>query len=402
MATWVQAQRTDMALRTWTVGGEALPGASVTLLQNACPPATLLNGYGPTEAVITPLVWVAPAAACTTAYAPIGKAVGERTTYILDAARRVVPAGVVGELYIGGTGLARGYHGQPGLTAERFAPDPFSAVPGRRLYRTGDLARWQADGTIDYVGRADLQVKIRGFRIELGEIEAVLLTHTAIAAAVVVARDARAGASQALTPAGGRASAADAAFSDQRLVAYLVPAQHALPAPGDLRQFLHQRLPDYMVPALFIRLEALPLTPNGKIDRRALPVPERWRAEPEAAYMAPRTEMQRLIASIWQDVLHVEQVGIHDNFFDLGGHSLAMTKVWYSLRTRLHQDLAMLDLFQNPTIHALATHLSREPRAPLVPQPAAAVDDKIQAGKNRLKQQLLRHQNVPPGGRADA
>jgi amino acid adenylation domain-containing protein len=400
LAPWLRTRGTALALRTCTVGGEAVVGASVTLLQHACQPATILNAYGPTEAVITPLVWVAADTGCTTVYAPIGTTVGERTTYILHAARRVVPVGVVGELYIGGTGLARGYHGQPGLTAEHFVPDPFSIVPGRRLYRTGDLARWQADGTIEYVGRVDDQVKIRGFRIELGEIEAVLQTHAAITAAVVVARDA--GVGQAIGPAGGSAVGPDEAFHDQRLVAYLVTEQHALPLHSALRNFLHEKLPDYMVPALFVRLDALPLTPNGKVDRRALPVPESWRPESAAAYVAPRTEIQRLIATIWQEVLHVEQVGIHDNFFDLGGHSLLMTKVWHTLRTRLHQDLAMLDLFQYPTVHALATYLSQEHQAPRALQLADDRDDTMHAGKSRLKQQLLQRQRATNRGLTNA
>jgi acyl-CoA synthetase (AMP-forming)/AMP-acid ligase II len=402
LATWVRARGTAMALRTCTVGGEAVARASFTLLQHACQPATLLNAYGPTEAVITPLVWVAADTGCTTAYAPIGKTVGERTAYILDAALRVVPVGVVGELYIGGAGLARGYHGQPGLTAERFVPDPFSVVSGGRLYRTGDLARWQADGTIEYVGRVDDQVKIRGFRIEPGEIEAVLQAHAAITAAAVVARDAGPGAGQAIGPGGGSSVGSGEAFHDTRLVAYLVTNQNPPPSHSELRSFLHEKLPDYMVPALFVRLDALPLAPNGKVDRRALPVPESWRPESEAEYVAPRTEMQRIIATIWQEILHVEQVGIHDNFFDLGGHSLLMTKVWHTLCTRLHKDLAMLDLFQYPTIHALATHLSQEHQAQHAPQLADDLDDKIQAGKSRLKQQLLQRQRATHRGLANA
>jgi hypothetical protein len=362
------------------------------LLQQACKPAPILNAYGPTEAVITPLVWAAAVdTECITAYAPIGKVVGERTAYILDAARRVVPVGVVGELYIGGLGLARGYHGRPGLTAERFVPDAFGALPGGRLYQTGDLARWQADGTIEYVGRLDDQVKLRGFRIELGEIEAVLQAHPAITGVVVVAGAEGAGQFTRLD----QESSSDGlpvSANPRRLVAYLTTAQPPPPSHSELRRFLREKLPDYMVPSLFIWLEALPRLPNGKVDRRALPVPESWRPQPEAVYVAPGNAVQRTIVTIWQEVLQVEKVGIYDNFFDLGGHSLLMAKVWHKLHNRFHKTLSMVDMFQYPTVHALATYISQENKAPLAPPPTEALDEKLQAGKRRLQQQLLRRQ----------
>ena len=395
LAAWAQAHGTAMALRTCTVGGEAMRREHFGLLQQACKPAPILNAYGPTEAVITPLVWVAAAdTECTTAYAPIGKVVGARTAYILDAALRVVPVGVVGELYIGGMGLARGYHGRPGLTAERFVPDPFSALPGGRLYQTGDLARWQADGTIEYVGRVDNQVKMRGFRIELGEIEAVLQAHPAITEAVVVAHEVRHGqVPTELDKPGGALSEPEGTLPDATSRGLsgdcaALPRQY----PRNCGSFLHEKLPDYMVPSLFVWLEALPRLPNGKVDRRALPVPESWRPESEAVYVAPRNEVQRTIATIWQEVLRVEKVGIHDNFFDLGGHSLLMAKVWNKLHHRFHQPLSMVDMFQYPTIHALATYISQENKAPLAPPHTDALDEKLQAGKSRLQQQLLRRQ----------
>jgi amino acid adenylation domain-containing protein len=382
LAVWAQAQKTTLRLRTCTVGGEAISGDSLALLQQVCAPATVLNAYGPTEAVITPLAWVATNTSGAARYAPIGRAVGERTAYILDASLQVVPVGVVGELYIGGTGLARGYYGQAGLTAARFVPDLFNAIPGGRLYRTGDLARWQADGTVEYVGRIDNQIKLRGFRIEPGEIEAVLQTHPAITAAVVVARSAGSDSGTLL----------DAEVPQTRLVAYLVTEQQ--PSHHELRRLVQTKLPDYMVPALFVRLAALPRLPNGKVNRRALPVPEIWHPPFAVGEVAPRTALQRTIATIWQEVLQVEQVGLHANFFDLGGHSLLLARVWNKLRTVLRQELSMVDLFQYPTIHALATYLSQENPAQSSPRQSNDLDEKLRAGKNRLQKQLRQRQSV--------
>jgi hypothetical protein len=296
---------------------------------------------------------------------------------------------VAGELYIGGTGLARGYHAQPGLTAERFVPDPYSAVSGGRLYRTGDLVRWQEDGTVEYVGRVDDQVKIRGFRIEPGEIEAVLQTHPAVTTAVVVVHTTGYGQFQPGSRGEHHVPGQEGPAEQQHLVAYLVAAQHPPPSHHELRRFLQQLLPDYMVPALFVLLAAFPRTPNGKIDRRALPVPERWHPQPEAVYVAPRTAAQRTIATIWQEVLQVEQVGIHDNFFDLGGHSLLMAKVWSKLRPMFQQELSMVDMFQYPTIHALATYLSQESKTRMAAKQMDDFDAKLDAGKSRLKRQLM-------------
>jgi amino acid adenylation domain-containing protein len=391
LAAWARAHGLCGVLRSCTVGGEAVPAASLALLRQACTPAAILNAYGPTEAVITPLAWITPAdEACATAYAPIGRPVGERTAYILDTASHMTPVGVVGELYVGGTGLARDYHGQPGLTAERFVPDPFDTRAGRRLYRTGDLARWQDDGSIEYVGRVDDQVKIRGFRIEPGEVEAVLHAHPALAEVVVIAYPAGSGG----VPQGRHAHSGDPVLQttsdDRHLVAYVVARQNPPPAHSDLRAFVRARLPDYMVPTLFVPIDTLPRTPNGKVDRRALPMPAGWRPESDAAYVAPRTAVQRSIAAVWQEVLRVEKVGIHDNFFDLGGHSLLMAKVWNKLRHVLQKEVSMVDMFHYPTIHALATFISQERRAGLAPQPPDGGDAKLNAGKNRLRQQLLR------------
>ncbi|WP_416311494.1 amino acid adenylation domain-containing protein [Pseudomonas sp. W03] len=313
-------------VRIYCFGGDAVPNASFELAKRALRAEHLINGYGPTETVVTPLLWKADrATACEAAYAPIGKGVGARRLYILDEQLRQVPLGVAGELYIGGDGLARGYHERAGLTAERFVADPFDAQGGR-LYRSGDLVRGRADGVIDYVGRIDHQVKIRGFRIELGEIEARLQDHPQVSEALVVARD---------------------GISGKQLVGYVVGE-----AEGDaLRSFLREQVPDYMVPAQILRLERFPLSPNGKIDRKALPEPT-WQGE---AYEAPRNERERALADIWQDVLQVERVGIRDNFFDLGGDSILSLQIVSRARQALGEgvEIRLRDLLQYQTIAGL-------------------------------------------------
>ncbi|MDU4253072.1 non-ribosomal peptide synthetase [Pseudomonas sp.] len=313
-------------VRIYCFGGDAVPNASFELAKRALCAEHLINGYGPTETVVTPLLWKADrATACDAAYAPIGKGVGARKLYILDEQLRQVPLGVAGELYIGGDGLARGYHARAGLTAERFVADPFDASGGR-LYRSGDLVRGRADGVIDYVGRIDHQVKIRGFRIELGEIEARLQDHPQVSEALVVARD---------------------GISGKQLVGYVVGE-----AEGDaLRSFLREQVPDYMVPAQILKLARFPLSPNGKIDRKALPEPS-WQGE---AYEAPRNEREQALADIWQDVLQVERVGIRDNFFDLGGDSILSLQIVSRARQALGEgvEIRLRDLLQYQTIAGL-------------------------------------------------
>ncbi|MDH1010961.1 amino acid adenylation domain-containing protein [Pseudomonas nicosulfuronedens] len=313
-------------VRIYCFGGDAVPNASFELAKRALRAEHLINGYGPTETVVTPLLWKADrATACDAAYAPIGKGVGARRLYILDEQLRQVPLGVAGELYIGGDGLARGYHERAGLTAERFVADPFD-TNGGRLYRSGDLVRGRADGVIDYVGRIDHQVKIRGFRIELGEIEARLQDHPQVSEALVVARD---------------------GISGKQLVGYVVGE-----AEGDtLRSFLREQVPDYMVPAQILKLARFPLSPNGKIDRKALPEPS-WQGE---AYEAPRNEREQALADIWQDVLQVERVGIRDNFFDLGGDSILSLQIVSRARQALGEgvEIRLRDLLQYQTIAGL-------------------------------------------------
>ena len=243
-----------------------------------------------------------------------------------------VPVGVPGQLHIGGAGLARGYLHQPELTRQKFVPNPFQ--PGARLYQTGDRARYLADGRIEFLGRMDHQVKVRGYRIELGEIETQLRKHSSLRQAVVVAGEDRSGGS--------------------RLVAYVVAGQQPGPEPNELRAFLQKKLPDYMVPSLFVALEELPLTPNGKIDRKALPDPDRSQAEVAKAYTAPRTTTEAILTQIWCEVLNLQKIGIHDDFFELGGHSLMVAKVLARLRETVQVDLPMRVLFEAPTVATLA------------------------------------------------
>lgn len=317
-------------------GGEAFPRE----LANRLAPkgAALWNMYGPTETTI----WSATCqVGAGDGAVSIGSPIANTQIYLLDHYGSPVPVGVPGDLYIGGHGLARGYFNRPSLTVEKFIPNPFSHEPGARLYHTGDLARYRPDGSIEFLGRMDHQVKVRGYRIELAEIEAILIQATAVQNAVVIAREDIAG--------------------DRRLVAYIIPDQEPAPTVGELRRFLQKKLPDYMVPSIFMMLEALPLTPNGKIDRRALPAPEGLRPELDSAYIVPQTQLEQHIAGIWQKVLQVEKIGIHDNFFELGGHSLLMAQIQTQLQeTMLEQELSIVELFQYPTIHALTKYLSEK------------------------------------------
>jgi aryl carrier-like protein len=258
--------------------------------------------------------------------------------YVLEPSGAPAPVGVPGELYVGGAGVARGYLGRPGLTAERFVPDPFSDTPGARLYRTGDRARWRADGTLEYLGRLDGQVKVRGFRIEPGEIEAVLGSHDAVHGCAVVVREDRPG--------------------DRRLVAYVVGGAD----PAELREHLRRGLPEHMVPGAFVALDRLPLTPNGKLDRGALPAPDLALAQ--ADYTAPRTPVEEALAEIWAELLGVQRVGVNDGFFALGGHSLLAMRLVWRIRETLEGDVDLVSLFETPTIAGLAPRLAPRAGAP--------------------------------------
>src|SRR6185503_11858577 len=269
----------------------------------------LYNLYGPTETTIE-VMW--QEAERDRVYAgeevSIGRPITNTQVYVLDAEMQVVPVGVVGELYIGGVGLARGYLNRPTLTAERFGPHPFSKEAGARLYRTGDMVRWLDSGELAYVGRADAQVKVRGFRVELGEIEVVLREHPLVKECIVLVKDDQVG--------------------GQSLVGYILNAlAERQPSGAELRDYLHERLPEYMVPTVFMIMDEWPLTPSGKVDVRALPQPEVKRDKLTRGYVAPETPVQQIVAGIWAELLKVEVVGADDNFFELGGHSLLATQV---------------------------------------------------------------------------
>jgi len=289
--------------------------------------SSLWNLYGPTETTI----W---SALCRVdskdSRISIGHPIANTQIYILDAHLQPVPIGVPGDLYIGGDGLARGYLNRPDLTKERFIPNPFSDEAGARLYKTGDLARYFPDGNIEFLGRIDGQVKIRGFRIELGEIENVLAQAPGVREAIVLAREDTPG--------------------EKRLVAYMVPDRNLSSLTGELRTFLKEKLPEYMVPSAFVELERLPLTPSGKVDRQALPLPD----QSEETFVSPRTSIEEALTRIWADILKLERVGIHDNFFHFGGHSLLATHVISGIRSAFQTEIPLRALFEKPTVEELA------------------------------------------------
>ncbi|TBR56738.1 non-ribosomal peptide synthetase [Westiellopsis prolifica IICB1] len=315
-------------------GGEAFPRHLANQLCQRC--ASVWNLYGPTETTIWSAVYKVE---IENGIVPIGRPLANTQMYILDQHGQLVSRGVAGELHIGGSGLARGYLNQPELTAQKFIPNPFynlkSKIQNLKLYKTGDLVRYLPNGSIEYLGRIDDQVKLRGFRIELGEIEAVLNQYAGVKQAVVLL--------------------------NQQLVAYIVSTNQQNLTNNELRNFLKQKLPNYMIPSEFILLEIFPLTPNGKVDRRRLLKLTGLHLKKENAYVAPQSEIEQAIADIWQAVLTVEKVGIYDNFFDLGGHSLLLVRVFNQLQQLQYQNLSMMDLFNYPTINSLARYLSQKP-----------------------------------------
>jgi hypothetical protein len=325
------------SLRRVMCSGEALPYPLQSRFFARLPTVELHNLYGPTEAAIDATHWACQPQT-TLPVVPIGRPVANTQLYILDPHLRPVPIGVRGELHIGGVQVARGYLNRPELTAERFIPDPFSTRPGARLYKTGDWARYLPDGSIEFLGRIDNQVKVRGFRVELGEIEAVLGQHPEVRENVLTVRE---------DPPG-----------DKRLVAYVVPRQGRSPSTSAVQRFLRAQLPEYMVPAVFVRLQALPLTPNGKVDRRALPAPGPSRPELEQAFVGPQTRLERFLARLWCEVLKLERVGIHDNFFDLGGDSIHGAIFINKLQQHLQDPVYIVALFDSPTVAAFAAFLA--------------------------------------------
>lgn len=340
-------------------GGEPMPSDLAQELLSRC--ASLWNVYGPTETTIWSTLCQVTSPDTPI---PIGKAIANTQVFILDRELHPVPVGVTGELYIGGDGLARGYLNRPDLTAERFVPNPY---PGSaRIYKTGDLCRWRQDGSIECLGRNDHQVKIRGHRIELGDIEAALATHPEVKQAVV--------------------SVQERGTADKRLVAYIVPNDANVPMGEELRKYLADRLPDYMVPAAFMAISTVPLTPNGKIDRKALPPVGEIASERDGTWRPPENETERTIAAAWREVLEVADIGNNSNFFDLGGDSLLMIRVRGKLEHALNCDLPIIEMFRHPTVGALANYLTgREASRTVVARSRQEIAANKESARRRLQ-----------------
>lgn len=372
-----EIEKSEIAsLRLVIAGGDLMRPASVDLWQQifGCQ-VQLMNAYGPTETTITTTI-------CDifthltenggiNSRIPIGGPLAHRDVYILDDSQNLVPIGAPGELCIGGICVARGYLNRPELTAERFIPDPFSQDPGARVYRTGDLARFRADGQIEFLGRVDDQVKIRGFRIELGEIESILKNIATIKDVVVTVREDNPG--------------------EKRLVAYWEPNHgvETVPDSQELRQVLREKLPEYMVPSAIVKLDTLPRTPIGKINKRSLPVPETDNLIAAERYTAPRTPVEELIANLWAETLSVERVGIHDNFFDLGGHSLMATQIVSRIREQFQVDLPLRRLFETPTVASLAVAIAENQAEQQDDAELATMLDELDGLSEAEVQQLL-------------
>ena len=340
-----QASEALANVRQLLIGGEALSVAHVRRALTLLPHTQLINGYGPTESTTFACTYAIPRYIEDTATSiPIGRPIANTSVYILDAHLNPVPAGVAGELYLGEDGLARGYLNRPELTAEKFIPHPFSTEPGGRLYRTGDLARYRPDGNIEFLGRIDSQVKLRGFRIELGEIKAALTQHPEVRETAVLVREDSPG--------------------DKRVVAYVVPRGSSV-SVSELRRFLTTKLPEYMIPAVFVMLDALPVTPNGKIDRKALPCPDHTRPEIVEPYLAARTPTEELLVGIWTEALKLERLGIRDNFFDLGGYSLLATMVISRINHQFHIEVPLRSMFESQTVAAMAKLIEEQREQPV-------------------------------------
>jgi amino acid adenylation domain-containing protein len=369
------------SLRRVFLAGDWIPLALPDRVRESFPNALIANFGGATETSVWsnwfPIGKVDPAWSAI----PYGRPLANTRYYVLDAALIPCPPGVPGDNYIGGDCPALGYAGQPALTAERFVPDPFSPQPGARMYATGDRALFQADGTMEFLGRVDFQVKVRGYRIELGEIEAALLRHPEVREAVAVAREDVAG--------------------EKRLVAYVVPAGAATPVAAELREALRQTLPEYMIPWSFVILERLPVTANGKLDREALPSPQSVASGATAGvvagevYVAPRNELERVIAGVWREVLELDRVGVNDNFFESGGSSLLIVKLHGRLVEALGREIPILELFRHTTIEAMARRLAEKPAA------TAPLEEKAEQGRARAvsRQDSLRQLRQGRAGR---
>jgi aspartate racemase len=357
-------------LRQLLAGGDVLSTKHVQKVLDSLDCA-LINGYGPTENTTFTCCYSIPRGARVGSSVPIGMPISNTQVYVLDSNLEPVPVGEVGELYIGGDGLARGYLNQIDLTAERFITSPFPELSSARLYGTGDLARQMPDGTVEFVGRADNQVKIRGFRIELEEIEVALTSQPGVREAVVIARE--------------------LATADKQLVAFIVGSPQTTPEICGLRAHLERTLPDYMIPAFIFVLPALPLDPNGKVDRRALGLMIPHEVDRRSTFVGPVTETEQKIAEVLQEVLHIEKVGTDDNFFDLGANSLQLARAHSRLQCLLDPELGIISLFQNPTVKSLARFLSRDIQKQT---PASGVQERAARQRGALERQRQVHKGI--------
>lgn len=357
------------------------------------------NAYGPTECTIGPTYYLFDEDDLNESIGegigirdnltcPIGRPIKNMQIYLLDQDLQPVPFGIPGEMYIGGAGVARGYLNRPQLTAEKFIPNPYDKKGGSRIYKTGDLARYLSDGNIEFLGRTDYQVKVRGYRIELGEVESVLMRHQLVSQAVVVT--------------------AGEATSDRKLAAYVVPIKGNPIDVDQIRLFMRESLPDYMVPTAFKIMAELPLNNSGKVDRQKLPPIDADQDGREAIYVPPQTGLEREIAAVWQEILKVDRVSLDDNFFDLGGHSLLMTKTHLRLQEVMERELSIVDLFSYPTIRLLAAFLNKDEkelqRVEAGYLRATKQKDAMQRQRERLqsiaKERSARHQQMDRSARS--
>jgi len=357
-------------VRQLFTGGEFVSPRHFRLVHENLPECSLYHVYGPTENTTFSTYYPVPRGRAPLTTVPIGRPISNTRVYILDEAMRPVAAGETGELYTAGDGLARGYLNNPVATAEKFLTDPFVANPGEKMYRTGDLARWTEDGEVEFLGRTDNQVKILGHRIEPGEIEMVLTLHPGVKHVSVVAHTDESG--------------------TKRLVGYYASSSAAGPSPKDLRQFLQGKLPQYMVPALFVPMPALPLSTNGKVDRSALPAPV-FASETSSDAQAPASQLEQMIANLWKRVLRIEAVGLDDNFFDIGGDSLLLVAVHSNLQKSLHAEIPVTDLFEFTTVRTLARRLGEH-------QPAAPSFSAVQDRAQKQRQAFARERERRLGG----
>jgi acyl-coenzyme A synthetase/AMP-(fatty) acid ligase/acyl carrier protein len=359
-----------MSLQRITVGGEALSLARMKpWLANENCHTDIANHYGPTECSDISAAYLLTRANMNNYdYVPIGRPIYNAQLTIVNEDLQLCPIGVAGELLIGGDGVGAGYLNNPGMTAAKFIANPFPETYGSRVYRTGDLCRYLPDGNIQFLGRMDHQVKIRGCRIELSEIESALVKHDAIREVSVIVRNPDPGAT-----------------AEPAIVAYFAPKNGVTPEASELRRFLREKLPEYMVPSAFVALEKFPLSPNGKVDRRALPVPAQQRADAGPQHTAPRNAIEKTLGEIWSSVLHLDQVGVNDNFFDLGGHSLLMVQLHARICEALKTDLSIIKLFQYPNIRALADFLGQSSAASPTLQKARDLASRQRHALNRLR-----------------